>query len=412
MEIIYACCCGIDVHAKTIVACLIKNGSKTTRTFSTMTDDLLKFLDWLLQEECTHVAMESTGVYWRPVYNILEGQVDVMLVNAQHLQRVPGRKTDVRDCEWIADCLRHGLLRASFIPPLEIRELRELTRYRTTLTQELTRVVNRIQKVIESGNIKLGQVASDVMGVSGRAMLTALAHGETDTKRMTEMAHKQLKKKKEELGRSLQGRLTNAQRWVLSDLLQRYTETEDAIKRVTERIDEEIKSSRDPFVREAIAFADELPGIGKQAAENILAETGVRMSVFPTARNLSSWAGMSPGNNESAGKRKPGKTTKGNPYLRRALCEAAWAASHTKNSYLSAQYHRLARRIGKKRAIVAVAHSILIILYQMLSQKEHYRDLGLHYLDQRNKAAIHNHLVRRLQSLGYMVTTKEVPMAA
>jgi transposase len=412
MEILHACCCGIDVHAKTIVACLIKNGSKTTRTFSTMTDDLLQFLDWLLQEGCTHVAMESTGVYWRPVYNILEGQMDVILVNARHIKQVPGRKTDVRDCEWIADCLRHGLLKASFIPPLEIRELRELTRYRTTLTQELTRVANRIQKVIESGNIKLGQVASDVMGLSGRAMLTALAHGETDTERMSEMAQRQLKKKKAELGRSLQGRLTNAQRWVLSDLLQRYTETEEAIKRVTERIDEEIKSSTDPFVREAIDFADEIPGIGKQSAENILAEIGVRMSVFPSARHLSSWAGMSPGNNESAGKRKSTNTTKGNPYLRRALVEAAWAASHTKSSYLSAQYHRLARRIGKKRALMAVGHSILIILYQMLSKREHYQDLGIQYLDQRNKAAIHNHLVRRLQSLGYRVTTEEVPVAA
>jgi len=412
MQIIHACCCGIDVHAKTLVVCLIKNGAKTIRTFSTMTDDLLTLLDWLSEEGCTHVAMESTGVYWRPVYNILEGNVEVMLVNAHHLKKVPGRKTDVRDCEWIADCLRHGLLTASFIPPPEIRELRELTRYRTSLAGELTRIANRIQKVIESGNVKLGQVASDALGKSGRAMLAALARGETDTERMANMAHTTLKHKKTELRRSLEGRLTDAQRWVLSDLLQRYEETERAIKRVTERIDEEVRSSRDPFVGEAIELADELPGIGKQLAQNVLAEIGVRMAVFPSARHLSSWAGISPGNNESAGKRKSGKTTKGSPYLRRALVEAAWAASHTKSSYLSAQYHRLASRIGKKRALVAVAHSILVILYHLLSKREHYCDLGLHYLDQRNRDAIRNHLVRRLQTLGYTVTTQEVPAAA
>ncbi len=230
MQVILECCCGIDVHVKTVVACLIKGNLKEIRTFSTMTDDLLKLLEWLTQQGCTHVAMESTSVYWRPVFNILEGNMEVMLVNAHHLKRVPGRKTDVRDCEWIADCLRHGLLTGSFIPPREIRELRELTRYRTSLTQELVRIANRIQKLIESGNIKLGQVATDVFGASGRAMLMALAAGETDTERMASMARKSLKGKKAELRRALEGRLTDAQRWLLQEMLHEYEQTEEAIK--------------------------------------------------------------------------------------------------------------------------------------------------------------------------------------
>lgn len=409
---IHQCCCGIDVHAKTIVACLIADGRKEVRTFSTMTDDLLKLLDWLLGSGCRCVAMESTGVYWRPVFNILECRMKVMLVNAHHLKRVPGRKTDVRDCEWIADCLRHGLLTPSFISSPEIRELRELTRYRSSLTQELVRIANRIQKVIESGNIKLGQVASDVLGVSGRAMLRALASGETDAERMTNMAQKRLKEKKIDLPRALEGRLTDAQRWVLQELLQQYEQTEAAIARVTERIEQEIRSCRDPFVAEAIELADEVSGIGRQVAQDTIAEIGVRMSVFPTDGHISSWAGICPGNNESAGKRKSGKTTKGSPYLRRALVQAAWAASHTKNTYLSAQYRRLVKRTSKKKALIAVAHSILVILYHMLSKKEHYHDLGVHYLDQRNKEAIQKHLIRRLESLGLKVTIQEVPKAA
>jgi transposase len=262
MLIIHDTCCGIDVHAKTAVACLIKQGRKQTRTFSTMTADLLGLLDWLTGEGCTIIAIESTGVYWRPVFNILEGSIEVMLVNARHVKAVPGRKTDVKDCEWLADLLRHGLLKPSFIPPLEIRELRELTRYRQSLIREQASVSNRVQKIAESGNIKLSQVASDALGVSGRLMLRALANGETDVEKMSEMARTRLRKRLPELKQALEGRLTRAQRWVLGQLLDRYGELERGIEKVNEEIGREVETCRDPFVAEAVKLLDSIPGIG------------------------------------------------------------------------------------------------------------------------------------------------------
>lgn len=376
MEIIYSCCCGLDVHAKTVVACLIKHGKKQVRTFSTMTDDLLRLSDWLVTEGCTHAAIESTGVYWKPVFNILEAVVTVVLVNAQHVKGLPGRKTDVRDCEWLCDLLRHGLVKASFIPPPEIRELRELTRYRQTLIKEETAVSNRVLKVIESANIKIAQVASDALGVSGRAMLRALAAGEQDTAKMAGMAQGVLKKKQPELQRALAGRLTKAQRFVLGELLARLDELEAARGRVSEQIREEVEATPDPFVTEAVKLLQTIPGVGERVAETIVSEIGVDMSRFASDKHLASWAGMCPGNNESAGKRKRGRTRKGNRNLKVALVQAAWAATHTKNTYLSTQYRRLAKRLGRKKALVAVGHSILVIIYHLLANRASYEELG------------------------------------
>ncbi len=412
MEILYRSCGGLDVHAQTVVACLIKDGQKETRTFSTMTDDLLRLLDWLTAEGCTHVAIESTGVYWRPVFNILEGQMEVILVNARHVKAVPGRKTDVKDCEWLADLLRHGLLKASFIPPLEIRELRELTRYRRTLVREQAAVANRVQRIIESGNIKLAQVATDALGVSGRQMLRALAKGESDGTKLAELARGRLRGKKSELRRALQGRLTAAQRFVLHELLDRYDELAAALFRVNEQIKGEVAQGPDPFVREALQLLQTIPGVGERVAEAIVSEIGVDMSRFPTDAHLASWAGMCPGNNESAGKRKSGKTTKGNIHLRAALTQAAWAATHTKQTYLAAQYRRLVKPKGKKRALVAVGHSLLVIAYHLLSRRASYQELGGDYFDQRNAEVQRTRLIRKLEALGVKVTIEALPVAA
>jgi len=412
MEALYRCCCGLDVHAQTVVACLIRDGKKQTRTFSTMTDDLLMLLDWLSGEGCTHVAIESTGVYWKPVFNLLEGVLEVVLVNARHVKTVPGRKTDVRDCEWLADLLRHGLLKASFIPPLEIRELRELTRYRQTLVHEQASVANRVQRLIESGNIKLGQVASNALGVSGRLMLRALANGETDGTKLAALARGQLKKKEAELQRALTGRLSPAQRFVLRELLDRYDELEVALARASEQIKQEVAKCDDPFVREAVELLQTIPGVGLRVAEVIVSEIGVDMQRFATDGHLASWAGMCPGNNESAGRRKSGTTTKGSIYLRNALVQAAWAATHTKETYLAAQYKRLVKRKGKNRALVAVGHSILVIIYHVLLRKESYSELGGDYFDKRNIEVQRNRLVRQLESLGMKVTVEALPVAA
>ncbi len=412
MQVLYSCCCGLDVHAKTVVACLIKHGKRQTRTFSTMTDDLLRLSDWLSSEGCTHVAIESTGVYWKPVFNILEAVLTVILVNARDAKAVPGRKTDVRDCEWLADLLRHGLLRASFIPPLEIRELRELTRYRQTLVKEHTAVANRIQKLIESANIKLGQVATDVLGVSGRLMLHALAAGEENVERLVELARGSLKSKQPELRRALTSRLTPAQRFVLTELLTRLTELEAATARLSERIVREVADSIDPFVREAVKLLETIPGVGQRVAEVIVSEVGVDMTRFPTDGHLASWAGLCPGNNESAGKRRSGQTTKGSTYLRAAVTQAAWAASHTKDTYLAAQYHQLIRRMGKNKALVAVGHSLLVIIYHVLAERADYRELGGDYFDRQHQQKQQQRLIKKLEALGLKVTVETLAEAA
>lgn len=406
MEVVYESCCGLDVHAATVVACVIRKGRKQVRTFGTMTEELLELRDWLVGEGCTHAAIESTGVYWKPVFNILEDALEVILVNARHVKAVKGRKTDVRDCEWLADLLRHGLLKPSFIPPPSIRALRELTRYRESLVREQTAVSNRILKLAESGNIKIAQVASRGMGVSGRAMLTRLSQGEEDTEALADLARGRLREKIDELRKAVHGRLTETQRWVLAELLARYQEVEAALARAQQRIDEQIRQDTDPFVVEAPALLETIPGVGASVAQTIISEIGVKMSAFPTARHLASWAGMCPGSDESAGKRRNPRTNPANRYLRAALVEAAWAASHTKNTFVAAQFKRLIRRMGKKKALVAVGHTIIVIVYKILSTGQEYRDLGADYFERQNPQAAQRRLIRRLEALGLKVTVQ------
>jgi transposase len=404
MEIIHRCCCGIDVHARMLVVCLIKNGRRQTRTYSAMTDDLLELCDWLVSEGCEHAAIESTGVYWKPVFNILEGFVEVVLVNARHVKAVPGRKTDVRDCEWLADLLRHGLLRPSFIPPEPVRELRELTRHRHTLVGNQTAICNRIIKLAESANIKLSQVASNALGVSGRAMLRELSRGEQDTAKMASLARGPLRSKQTQLQRALQGRLTRSQRFILTELLDQLEQLEAAVTRVSAEIQRQMEESSDPFVSDGTRLLQTIPGVGERVAEVIVSEIGTDMSRFPTHKHLSSWAGMCPGNNESAGKRKTGKTTKGSNYLRAALTQTAWAASHTKDTYVAAQYRKLARRLGKKKALIAVGHTILVIAYYILKNRSSYQELGGDYFDRQNVESQRARYIKRLELLGLKVS--------
>lgn len=411
MKVVHEICCGIDVHAKMLVACLIlANGEKQVRTFSTMTDDLLCLRDWLVAAQCTHVAIESTGVYWKPVFNILEDALTVILINPEHARALRGRKTDVKDAEWLADLLRHGLLRASFIPPPEIRELRELTRYRDGLVREQSAVANRIQKLIESGNIKLGQVASDALGASGRAILWALARGEKDPRKLAGLARGKLKEKSLALERALEGRLTVNQRYVLGELLQRWEELEKADARVTSEIDKYVQAH--PKLARAREILDGIPGIGLRVAEVIIAEIGITMAVFADAAHLASWAGLCPGNKATGGKRLSGRTRKGNTYLRSALVQAAWGVSMKKNCYLSSQFFRLTKRLGRKKALVAVAHSLLVIIFHVLQRDQTYTELGGDYFDRHHTEQQRDYYLRRLQMLGLKVTVEELSKAA
>ena len=403
MEIVYSRCAGADVHKKTVVVCVILPNDhggwrKETRTFGTMTADLLALSDWLQQCGCTHVAMESTGEYWKPVFNILEGNFEVLLVNAQHIKAVPGRKTDVSDAEWIADLLRHGLLRASFIPPVAQRELRDLTRFRSTFVRERATLTNRVQKVLEDANLKLAAVASDVMGVSGRAMLAALLDGQGDPEKLADLARGRLREKRPDLIKALTGRVKAHHRFILTELLCQIDNLEEAIT----RFDEQIKTQCAPF-EDAVILLDTIPGVARATAEVIVAEIGTDMSRFPSADHLAAWAGVAPGNNESAGRRRSGKTRKGDRPLGVALNQAAHGAAHTKNTYLAAQYRRLAKRRGKKKAIMAVAHSILVIAYHLIQRKEPYRELGGDYFDKPRPEVATKQLVKRLEQLGYSV---------
>ena len=372
MELLHNCCAGLDVHKSFVAACVRsigRDGAARTevRSFPTVTAGLLLLADWLVAEGVTHVAMESTGVYWKPVFNILEGQVEVMLVNAHHIKNVPGRKTDVKDAEWIAQLLAHGLLRPSLIPPPPIRELRDLTRQRTQLVRDRARVANRIQKVLEDANIKLADVASDPLGVSGRAMIRRLIAGDTDPVALAELARRQLRRKIPQLQAALQGRVTDHHRFLLRSLLNQIDYLEGLIAEFDARIGE----AMGPY-EQAEARLRTIPGIGPEVAEAIVAETGADMSRFPTAGHLASWAGLCPGNHRSAGKRLSGKTTKGNQWLRTMLVQAAWSATHTKATILGAAYRTWVKRMGKKKALVAVAHKILKLVHKLLSEGKDY----------------------------------------
>jgi len=414
MDILHTNCAGLDVHKKTVVATVIISKEmgkplKATQTFGTMTSDLLALSDWLMGYDVTHAAMESTGEYWKPIYNILEDNFEVWLVNAQHIKAVPGRKTDIKDSEWIAELMRHGLIRASFVPPKGQRELRELTRMRSTFVKERATLVNRLQKVLESANIKLASVASDVNGVSGRMILQAMIAGKSTPEEMAELAQGRLRGKREILSRSLHGFVKPHHCFVLAELFLQIDGLDEAIA----RFDEEIQEYCRPF-EEAVILLDTIPGVARRTAEVIVSEIGVDMSRFPTDKHLASWAGVAPGNNESAGKRLSGKTTKGDQALVSALTQAAHAASRTKNTYLSAQFHRLAGRRGKKKAILAVAHSILIMAYHMIKDRVPYYELGSDFFDKRNVQATTRRMVHRLEQLGYKVNLEAFtpPVAA
>jgi transposase len=450
MDTLHRIRAGLDVHKDTVVACVRRvddrgRAHQEVKTFGTTTADLLQLLDWLRSGQVPIVAMESTGVYWKPVFNLLEGPVEVLLVNPEHIKKVPGRKTDVKDCEWIAQLLQHGLLRASFVPPQPIRELRDLTRQRTQRVGEKASVSNRIQKVLEDANIKLGSVASDVLGASGRDMLRSILAGVDSAEALANLARGRLRDKLPQLRKALQGRVTAHHRFLLGLHLDHLTHLEALIRQLDQRIHDEMEKDRPPpeppperppgtstldasaprpeaaagiaapsasppprsgglGLWQSLWLLTTIPGISRRTAEVVLAEVGTDMSRFAAAQHLASWAGLCPGNNESAGKRRSGRITRGDRWLKSILVQAAWAASHTKATYLSAQYRRLARRRGKKRALVAVAHTLLMMCYEVLKRGEAYRELGADYLDKLEPERRTKHLVRQLEKLGHKVT--------
>jgi transposase len=414
MEVLYECCCGVDIHLRQVCACLLKgshHGRQTDiQTFGTTTAELRRMAAWLQAAGCTHIAMESTGVYWKALYNVLEGAFTLILVNAQHAKGLPGRKTDVGDAEWLADLLQHGLVRGSFVPPRELRELRELTRYRRSLIQEHTAEVNRVQKVLEGANIKLATVATDIMGVSGRAMLHALVDGVNDPATLADLAKGKLRKKIPALQEALTGSMQAHQRFLLTQQLTHIAALEAAIAGCDAEIAERLRPQTDLIER-----LSTIPGIGRRLAEDILAEIGWDMRRFASARHLASWAGICPGNYQSAGKRKSGKTRKGSKWLRSALVEAANAAARTRQTYLSTLYHRLAARRGGNKAKVALAHTLLGIIYHLLCAGGVYQDLGANYFDTLHQDRVRQRLVKRLQALGYavnLIPTEQLAQAA
>jgi transposase len=412
MEVIHRHCAGLDVHAAFVVVCrrrLDDAGqlTKEVREFSTMTADLLRMGDWLAEAGVTHLAMESSGVFWKPVWNLLEDRFAILLVNARHVKQVPGRKTDVSDAEWLAQLLQHGLLRASFVPPTPIRDLRDLTRHRTSVLQDRTRSVNRIHKVLEDANIKLSAVASDIMGVSGRAMLRALIGGATDAIQLADLGRGRLRAKRAALVDALSGRVRPHHRYLLQMLLTHVDFLTTQVAELDTRIEEQMR----PFATE-LALIRTIPGLKHRAGECVLAEVGPTMTIFPSAAHLCSWAAVCPGQDETGGKRRSGKTRRGNRWLRGALTEAAWAAARKKGSYASAQYRRLAGRRGKKRAIVAVSHHLLIAVYHVLQNRVSHNDLGAAHFERLAPEQLTRYLVKRLERLGHTVTLKPADVAA
>jgi transposase len=397
-------CAGLDVHKDSVYACARVDGKSYTERFGTTSRELLRLGDWLAGHGVTVVAMESTGVFWRPVWNLLEDRFELMLVNARHVKQVPGRKTDVTDCQWIAQLLEHGLLKASFVPPRPQRELRELTRQRTQLLGDRARVVNRVHKTLEGANLKLASVATDVMGKSGRAILDALVDGNRSPEQMAELVHRRMEAKKPRLREALVGRVTDHHRFMLRQLLRQA----DDLDALVEALDARIEAVMSPSEREAVRRLDEVPGFDVRTGQNVIAEVGTDMTRFATPRHLASWAGMCPGNDRSAGKRRGGRTRQANRWLKAALTQAAWGAGRTRRSYFSAQHARLTTRRGVKRATVAVAHSLLVVVHRLLSDPTTpYADLGAGYFERPNdpqrQAA---QMVRRLERLGYKVELK------
>ena len=405
MEVLYARCCGLDVHKSSITACVLiaQTGKplKHIRRFGSTTRELRELVAWLREFGVDHVAMESTGVYWKPVWNVLEDHFQILLANAQHIKAVPGRKTDTKDCQWIAELLQHGLLRASYIPSVLIRDLRDLTRARTSLSQEHSRIASRIQKVLEDANIKLASVASNTLGKSGRAMLGAIIEGEESAERLADLALGHLRVKIPQLQTALEGQVRDHHRFLLRSLLRQLQFLEAEIELLDARLDQIGREHLD--LAEALDRRITVPGVDRVAAWSFIAEMGIDVAQFPTAAHLASWAGVCPGNNESAGKRISSKTRKGSPWLRRMACQSAWAAARTKNTYLSAQFKRLAARRGRKCAIIAVAHSILVIGYHLQRTHCTYADLGSSYFDRLHADGLKRYLVKRLESLGHSV---------
>lgn len=426
MDIVHESCAGLDVHKESVSACVRRigeNGAVTSkvRTFTTMTGDLLALGDWMAAQGVEHVAMESTGVYWKPIWNLLEGRFALMLCNARDVKNVPGRKTDIKDCQWLAQLLQYGLLRGSFIPPRPQRELRDLTRHRAQLMGEHTRVANRMAKTLEDANIKLSSVASDILGRSGRSMIKALIAGETDAEALAELAQRRMRGKIPQLHKALRGGVNEHHRYMLGMLFDHLTYLERAVAELEGRIDDLMRSEALnaapkenhtlPF-DQAVELLTTIPGVERRTAHAVLAEIGTNMAQFPSSAHAASWAGLCPGNNESAGKRKSGKTTHGNRWLKRALSQAAWAASHTHATYLNAQYRRLARRRGKKRAIVALAHTLLTIMFHMLDQHTAYHELGPGYFDTLSPERRARFYKKQLEKLGFKVTLETQEMAA
>ena len=412
MQVIYERCAGLDVHKKSVVACVwitppAGKAMKETRSFGTMTGDLLALSDWLKSHAVSHVAMESTGVYWKPIYNLLEGNFELLVVNAAHIKAVPGRKTDIADAEWIADLLRHGLVRGSFIPPQAQRELRELTRHRSNLVGKRAQASNELQRTLETANIKLASVVSDITGVSATAMLQAMLAGQKDLKALADLAKGSLRHKKEQLAKALDGIVRSHHQLILAQLLADIDFLEEQIREVSAEIERRVQKDQQTIDR-----LDDIPGINQRLGQIIVAELGTDMSRFPDEHHLSSWAGLCPGNNESAGKRRSSRIRPGNRALKSALVEAAHAAAHTKGTYLAAQYKRIAARRGARRAMIAVARTILVAIYHMIKARTTWHDLGADYFERRNPLKLLHRLTHRIQNLGYEVTISPVPCAA
>lgn len=411
MELLHRCCCGLDVHKASVVACVRRVDGpgaaavrEEVRTFGTTTSALLALGDWLAAEGVAAAAMESTGVYWKPVWNLLEGRVaSLILVNARDVKQVPGRKTDVKDCQWIAQLLSCGLLRASFVPDRPQRELRDLTRTRASLLQDKSRLANRLQKALEDANVKLGDVASNVLGASGRDMIRALVEGKRSADEMADLARNRLRAKIPQLREALAGRVGEHHRFMLGLLLDEVEHLESTIA----KLDERIEAVMGPLEKAAIEVLDEVPGVDRRAAENVLAEIGTDMSRFATSGHLAAWAGLCPGNNQSAGKRRSGRMMEGNRWLKATLNQCAWAASRTKDSYFAAQHRRVKSRRGAKRATMAVAHAQLCVFWQLLRHGQAYEDLGRDYFERLDEDRTKRTLVKRLEKLGYHVTLQK-----